>query len=263
MQRWTNGRPSIDIEMEEKQHYLFGMHPVEEAVLQGRKLEKVLFKQGLEGERFRTLLKEVESRGIPCQFVPGEKLNSLVKGSHQGVVAYFSQVDYVEFETMVDNALSRRKNPVFIMLDGVSDVRNLGAIARSAECAGIDGLILPAKGGAAINADAIKTSAGALLRIPASRVTNLRIPIYYLKELGFKIVAATEKCDTSLYDIDFTGPTAIIMGSEGTGISPAILQLCDCGAKIPLNGEIGSLNVSVAAAVMMYESVRQRTIKKG
>ncbi len=262
MQKWTNGRPSIDIGMEKNQHYLFGMHPVEEAVLQGRKIEKVLFKQGLEGERFRNLLKEVESRGIPCQFVPGEKLNSLVKGSHQGVVAYFSQIDYVEFETMVDKALSKRKNPVFIMLDGVSDVRNLGAIARSAECAGIDGLILPAKGGAAINADAIKTSAGALLRIPASRVTNLRIPIYYLKEMGFKIVAATEKCDTYLYDVDFTGPTAIIMGSEGTGISPAILQLCDSAAKIPLNGEIGSLNVSVAAAVMMYESVRQRTINK-
>ncbi len=236
------------------------MHPVEEAVRQRKKLEKIFFKQGLEGEQFRNLLKEVESRGIPFQFVPGEKLNRLVKGTHQGVVAYFSQVDYVEFETMVDNALSLRKNPVFIMLDGVSDVRNLGAIARSAECAGIDGLILPAKGGAAINADAIKTSAGALLRIPTSKVTNLRIPIYYLKELGFNIVAATEKCDTVLYDVDFTGPTAIIMGSEGTGISPAILQLCDFRAKIPLNGEIGSLNVSAAAAVVMYESVRQRII---
>lgn len=248
--------------MEEKQYYLFGMHPVEEAVLQGRKLEKVLFKQGLEGDRFRNLLREIESRGIPFQFVPGEKLNHLVKGSHQGVVAYIPQVDYVEFETMVEDALASRKNPVFIMLDGVSDVRNLGAIARSAECAGIDGLILPAKGGAAINADAIKTSAGALLRIPACRVTNLRIPIYYLKELGFNIVAATEKCDTPLYDVDFTGPTAIIMGSEGSGISSAVLQLCDSRARIPLNGEIGSLNVSAAAAVMMYESVRQRTIKE-
>lgn len=255
------GVPQLEFVMEEKQLYLFGMHPVAEAVRQGRKLEKVIFKQGLEGDQFRTLLKEVEEKGIPCQFVPGEKLNHLVKGSHQGVVAYISQIDYIDFETMVDNALAEKKNPVFIMLDGVSDVRNLGAIARSAECTGIDGLILPAKGGAAINADAVKTSAGALLRIPTTKVTNLRIPIYYLKELGFKIVAATEKCEELMYDVDFTGPTAVIMGSEGAGISPALLSLCDCRARIPMYGQTGSLNVSVAAAVIMYESLRQRNIK--
>ncbi|MBQ0024865.1 MAG: 23S rRNA (guanosine(2251)-2'-O)-methyltransferase RlmB [Bacteroidales bacterium] len=244
--------------MEEKQHYLYGMHPVEEAVRQGRKFEKVLFKKGLEGEQFRNLLSEVEERGIPYQFVPGEKLNYLVKGSHQGVVAYLAQIEYVEFETMVENALSKRENPVFLMLDGVSDVRNFGAIARSAECAGIDGIILPAKGGAAINADAIKTSAGALLRVPACKVTNLKIPAYYLKEAGFQIVAATEKTDSSLYEVDFRKPTAIVMGSEGSGISNALLSLCDVKARIPMMGEIGSLNVSVACAVVMYECVRQR-----
>lgn len=244
--------------MEEKQHYLYGMHPVEEAVRQGRKFEKILFKQGLEGEQFRTLLSEVEKQGIPYQFVPGEKMNYLVKGAHQGVIAYMARIDYVEFETMVENALEKSSNPVFLMLDGVSDVRNFGAIARSAECAGIDGIILPAKGGAAINADAIKTSAGALLRIPTSKVTNLRIPVFYLKEAGFQIVAATEKSESLLYDVDFSKPTAIVMGSEGTGISSSILSQCDVKAKIPMMGEIGSLNVSVACAVVMYECVRQR-----
>lgn len=244
--------------MEEKQHYLFGMHPVMDAVRQGRKFEKILFKKGLEGQQFRELLSEVDGRGIPYQFVPAEKMNYLVKGAHQGVIAYISQIDYVDFETMVENALSQRANPVFVMLDGVSDVRNFGAIARSAECAGVDGLILPAKGGAAINADAIKTSAGALLRIPTCKVTNLKIPVFYLKEAGFQIVAATEKTDSNLYDVDFTKPTAIVMGSEGTGISSSILGLCDVKARIPMVGQTGSLNVSVAAAVVMFEAVRQR-----
>jgi len=244
--------------MENKQHYLFGMHPVADAVRQGRKFEKILFKQGLEGEQFRNLLSDVEKSGIPYQFVPGEKMNYLVKGTHQGVIAYISQIDYIDFETMVENALKETPNPVFLMLDGVSDVRNFGAIARSAECAGVKGLILPAKGGAAINADAVKTSAGALLRIPTTKVTNLRIPIFYLKEAGFQIVAATEKCDSQMYEIDFKKPTAIVMGSEGSGISPAILSLCDVKARIPMVGEVGSLNVSVAAAVIMYECVRQR-----
>ena len=237
------------------------MHPVADAVRQGRKFEKILFKKGLEGEQFRALMSEVEQRGIPYQFVPGEKINYLVKGAHQGVIGYIAQLDYVELETMVENALAARPNPVFLLLDGVSDVRNFGAIARSAECAGIDGLILPAKGGAAINADAVKTSAGALLRIPACKVTNLRIPVFYLKEAGFQIVAATEKGDGDIYGVDFTKPTAIVMGSEGYGINPALLGLCDCKARIPMVGQTGSLNVSVAAAVVMYECVRQRIVK--
>lgn len=237
------------------------MHPVLEAVKQGRKFEKILLKQGLEGDQFRQLLEEISSRGIAYQFVPGEKMNYLVKGAHQGVIAYLPQIDYVEFETMVENALAKRHNPIFVMLDGVSDVRNFGAIARTAECAGVDGLILPAKGGAAVNADAVKTSAGALLRIPACKVSNLKIPVYYLLEQGFQIVAATEKTDGQLYDVDFTLPTVIVMGSEGTGISQSLLSLCTAKARIPMMGEIGSLNVSVASAVVMYEAVRQRTTK--
>jgi 23S rRNA (guanosine2251-2'-O)-methyltransferase len=240
------------------QYYLYGMHPVTDAVRQGRKFEKILFRKGLEGEQFRTLLDEVTQRGIPYQFVPSEKMNYLVKGAHQGVIAYLAQIDYVPFEEMVENALSHKANPVFLVLDGVSDVRNLGAIARSAECAGIDGIVLPAKGSAAINADAVKTSAGALLRLPVARVANLRIALYYFRDSDFQIVAASEKAEDDMYDLNLKKATAIVMGSEGKGISEPVLSLCPIGARIPMVGETGSLNVSVAAAVLMYEVVRQR-----
>ena len=240
------------------QYYLYGMHPVTDAVRQGRKFEKILFRKGLEGEQFRTLLDEVTQRGIPYQFVPSEKMNYLVKGAHQGVIAYLAQIDYAPFEEMVENALSHKANPVFLVLDGVSDVRNLGAIARSAECAGIDGIVLPAKGSAAINADAVKTSAGALLRLPVARVANLRIALYYFRDSDFQIVAASEKAEDDMYDLNLKKATAIVMGSEGKGISEPVLSLCTIGARIPMVGETGSLNVSVAAAVLMYEVVRQR-----
>lgn len=240
------------------QYYLYGMHPVTDAVAQGRKFERILFKKGLEGEQFRTLLEAVQERDIPYQFVPVEKMNRLVKGAHQGVIAYLAQIEYVPFEEMVENALSRKANPVFLVLDGISDVRNLGAIARSAECAGVDGIVVPARGSAAINADAVKTSAGALLRIPTARVANLRTALYYFRDSEFQIVAASEKAEDEMYDVNFKKSTAIVMGSEGTGISETVLSLCTVGARIPMVGETGSLNVSVAAALMMFEVVRQR-----
>jgi len=240
------------------QYYLYGMHPVTDAVAQGRKFERILFKKGLEGEQFRTLLEAVQERDIPYQFVPVEKMNRLVKGAHQGVIAYLAQIEYVPFEEMVENALSRKANPVFLVLDGISDVRNLGAIARSAECAGVDGIVVPARGSAAINADAVKTSAGALLRIPTARVANLRTALYYFRDSEFQIVAASEKAEDEMYDVNFKKSTAIVMGSEGTGISEPVLSLCTVGARIPMVGETGSLNVSVAAALMMFEVVRQR-----
>jgi 23S rRNA (guanosine2251-2'-O)-methyltransferase len=177
------------------------------------------------------------------------------------VLAYISQIDYVDIEQMVNNAIARSENPLLVILDGVSDVRNLGAIARSLECAGGQGVIVPAKGGAAINADAVKASAGALMRIDTCKVPNLRVAAYYLKQSGFRLVAATEKVDKLIYDVDMTGPCAIIMGSEGKGISQSMLELADEKAAIPMSGEITSLNVSVAAAVLMYEAVRQRTVK--
>lgn len=242
----------------DNQYYLYGMHPVTDAVRQGRKFERILFRKGLEGEQFRALLDEVTRRGIPYQFVPGEKMNRIVKGAHQGVVAYLAQIDYVSFEEMVEGALSRKANPIFLLLDGISDVRNLGAIARSAECAGIDGIVVPERGSAAINADAVKTSAGALLRIPTARVPNLRTALYYFRDSDFQIVAASEKAEDAMYDVNFRKASVIVMGSEGSGISEPVLNLCTVGARIPMSGQTGSLNVSVAAALVMFEAVRQR-----
>jgi 23S rRNA (guanosine2251-2'-O)-methyltransferase len=246
---------------EKKQPYLFGINPVHEAIKTGRKFEKILFKQGLEGDKFRALLDLVKQNEIPFQFVPGEKMNKLYRGAHQGVIGYMSQIDYLPFEDVVEKALAVSSAPIFLMLDGVSDVRNFGAIVRSAECAGVSGVILPAKGGAAINADAIKTSSGALLRVPVCKVPNLRIPLYWLIDAGFHVVGATEKAGCSIYDVDLTQPTVIVMGSEGKGISDSVLSLCNVKAAIPMLGQIGSLNVSVATAIVLFEAVRQRMPK--
>lgn len=244
-----------------KRQYLYGMHPVLEAVRTGKKFDKVLLRQGLENPQFRELMELLQKNGIPYQFVPVEKLNHTVRGAHQGVIACIASIDYISIEEMVDTALAVTPSPLIAILDGVSDVRNLGAISRTLECAGGNGIIVPAKGGAAINADAIKSSAGALMRIGISKVPNLRYAVYYLKQSGFSIVAATEKADGSIYDADMTGPCAVIMGSEGRGISQSVLSLADVRASIPMSGEISSLNVSAAAAVVLFEAVRQRQAK--
>lgn len=244
-----------------KRQYLYGMHPVLEAVRTGKKFDKVLLRQGLENPQFRELMELLQKNGIPYQFVPVEKLNHTVRGAHQGVIACIASIDYISIEEMVDTALAVTPSPLIAILDGVSDVRNLGAISRTLECAGGNGIIVPAKGGAAINADAIKSSAGALMRIGISKVPNLRYAVYYLKQSGFNIVAATEKADGSIYGADMTGPCAVIMGSEGRGISQSVLSLADVRASIPMSGEISSLNVSAAAAVVLFEAVRQRQAK--
>ena len=244
-----------------KRQYLYGMHPVLEAVRAGKKFDKVLLRQGLENPQFRELMELLQKNGIPYQFVPVEKLNHTVRGAHQGVIACIASIDYISIEEMVDTALAVTPSPLIAILDGVSDVRNLGAISRTLECAGGNGIIVPAKGGAAINADAIKSSAGALMRIGISKVPNLRYAVYYLKQSGFSIVAATEKADGSIYDSDMTGPCAVIMGSEGRGISQSVQSLADVRASIPMSGEISSLNVSAAAAVVLFEAVRQRQAK--
>ena len=241
-----------------KTQMLYGIHPVMEALRAGRTFDKVLLKQGMEGEQFRQLYALIGEKKINCQFVPVERLNRAVRGAHQGVVAYVSQIELVGLEEMVEKAFGKTANPLLVILDGVSDVRNLGAVSRTLECVGGNGIIVPAKGGAAINAEAVKASAGALTRIDACRVPNLRYAAYYLKQAGFRIVAASEKVDKLIYDADLKGPVAIVMGSEGKGISSAMLELADEKVAIPMSGNIGSLNVSIAAAVVMYEAVRQR-----
>lgn len=244
--------------MEERMQYLFGMHPVIEALRSGRKFDKILLKTGLEGPQYRELMELVNEAQIPYQWVPVEKLNRTTKGAHQGVIAFVAQIDYVDIDQFINNALGRTHSPLVMILDGVSDVRNLGAIARTLEVAGGQGIIVPAKGGAAINAEAVKASAGALMRIDTCKVSNLRLAIFSLQQAGFKIIASSEKAEKLIYDVDMTGPTAIIMGSEGEGISKSILSLSDEMAKIPQFGEIGSLNVSVASALVAFEAVRQR-----
>lgn len=244
--------------MEEKMQYLFGMHPVIEALRSGKKFDKILLKTGLEGPQFRELMELVNAAEIPYQWVPVEKLNRTTRGAHQGVIAFIAQIDYVDIEQLINNALGRSQTPLIMILDGVSDVRNLGAIARTLEVAGGQGIIVPAKGGAAINAEAVKASAGALMRIDTCKVSNLRLAIFALQQAGFKVIASSEKSEKLIYDVDMTGPVAIIMGSEGEGISKGILPLADEMAKIPQFGEIGSLNVSVASALVAFEAVRQR-----
>lgn len=247
------------MDMENRTQYIFGIHPVLEAIRSGKAIDKILFKKGMDGLAFRELMEEIKNWGIVFQFVPIEKLNRLSKGgSHQGVAAFLATIDYCDFEESVNRACATCENPVFVLLDGVSDVRNLGAIARSAECAGANGIVVPAKGGAAINAEAVKASAGALLRIDTSRVANLRLAVFYLKQNGFKIVAATEKSEMPIYAVDMKGPVAIIMGSEQKGISQSLLSLADDCAKIPMAGEISSLNVSAATSIVLFEIVRQR-----
>ncbi len=248
--------------MEEKVNYLFGMHPVFEAINSGKNIEKVLLKKGLSGEQFLTLFSLLQEKQIPFQFVPAEKLDSITRSRHQGVIAVISSIEYVALEAAVEGAFAKRENPLFLMLDGVSDVRNFGAIARTAECAGVDCIILPAKGGASITADAIKTSAGALLRINVCKVPNLKTAAYYLLQSDVQLVTATEKAEGYLYDVELTKATALVMGAEDKGVSDAIRKLATAEAKIPMVGQIGSLNVSVAASVVLYEAVRQRTVAK-
>lgn len=244
------------MENQEKVNYIYGMHPVLEAINAGKNIDKVYLKSGLEGESFRQLLSLMQSKGIAFQFVPVQRLDRITKARHQGVIAQLPSIEYSSMEQAVEYASSN--GGLILVLDGVSDVRNFGAIARSAECAGFKSIILPAKGGASITPDSIKTSAGALLRLNVCKVPNIRTALYYLKERDYTIVSASEKGSKLIYDVDFSKPVAIVMGDEHNGVSDSALKLSDVIAAIPMAGGIGSLNVSVASAIVMYEVVRQR-----
>ena len=241
---------------------IYGIHPVREALIGNKKLEKILIRKGMESPAGAEITELARQQNVPVQYVPQEKLNHLSgKGNHQGVVAVLAQLDYVSLEEAAQAASAKSKFPTVLLLDGVSDVRNFGAIARTCECAGVGALILPAKGGAAVNQDAIKTSAGALLRIPTCKVPNLKTALYYLKESGYTITGTVSGAERSIYDADYCRPTAFVMGAEGKGISDGVMQLCDQLVSIPQLGEIGSLNVSAATAIVLFEAVRQRINK--
>lgn len=241
-----------------KDQLVFGIRAVSEAIAAGKEIEKVFVKKGLQGELFQEFIEEVKNHKVPFQFVPIEKLNRISRKNHQGVIAIVSPVVYQDAEQLIQMLYDEGKEPFVLVLDELTDVRNFGAIARTAECVGVDAIIIPDRGSAPINADAIKTSAGALHTIPVCRTSSLFKTVEYLKNCGLKLVAATEKGAEAYDKIDYSGPVALIMGSEDTGISSQLLKIADVKSKIPIRGEIQSLNVSVAAGVLMYEILKCR-----
>jgi len=244
--------------MARSNHFIFGIHAVLEALDAGRDLDKVLGKRGGGSELMKKLLLSLRERDIPVQQVPVEKLNRVTGKNHQGVVAFLSQISYVDITSLLPMVFESGEDPLILVLDGISDVRNFGAIARSAECAGVHAMVIPAAGSAAINADAIKTSAGALHRIPVCRHRDLLEAARFLQESGLRLLAANEKASDSLFQADMSGPVGIIMGGEERGISPQLLRHADTLVSIPMKGSIASLNVSVAAGIMLFEALRQR-----
>ena len=241
-----------------EQSLIFGIRAIIEAINSGKTIDKVFVQKGLQGDIAKELMQLVRRNNITFSYVPVEKLNKLTRKNHQGAVAYISPIDFYDLETLVVQVIESGKTPLFLILDQLSDVRNFGAIIRTAECTGVDGIIIQKKGGAPVNADTIKTSAGAVFKIPICKVDHIKDALFYLQGSGIQIIAATEKASDTIYSTDFTIPTAIIMGSEGKGISNSVLKAADKWAQLPMYGKIGSLNVSVACGVFLYEAVRQR-----
>jgi 23S rRNA (guanosine2251-2'-O)-methyltransferase len=242
----------------EEKNYIFGIRSIIEAVNAGKTIDKLFIQKGLHNDLFAELWKLVRLKRINYKHVPLEKINRLTRKNHQGVFAFISPIDFHNIEDVVPSLYEQGKNPLILVLDRITDVRNFGAIARTAECAGVDVIIIPEQNAAAINADAIKTSAGALHKITVCRTWNLKLAIQFMKESGIQLVGCTEKTQDMMYKPDYTPPTAIIMGSEEDGVSPEFLKMCDARAKIPMAGKIASLNVSVATGVILYEAIGQR-----
>ncbi len=242
----------------DKDEYIYGTRAVIEAINTGKNIEKVFIKTGLNNELIHQLISLIKENSITFQFVPLEKINRITRKNHQGVLAFISPIEYTSIEMILPALFEKGREPLLLILDQITDVRNFGAIARSAECAGVDAIIIPEKGMAQIGADAIKTSAGALHYIPICKVPSLFRTVQFLKDSGIQIVAATEKGDKIYTQGNFKLPVAIVMGSEESGISQSILNIADQRLKIPLFGNIESLNVSVSAGLMIYEAVRQR-----
>jgi 23S rRNA (guanosine2251-2'-O)-methyltransferase len=242
----------------QKTTQIYGLRAIIEAVNANEEIDKVFLQKGLKGDLMKELEGLLRRNEINMVYVPVEKLNRLTKNNHQGAVANISPISFHSLEDLVENANKKEGPALFLLLDQLSDVRNFGAIIRTAECTGVDGIIVQKKGAAPVTADTIKTSAGAAYRVPIAKVDHLKDAVFYLQASGIKIVSATEKTDDSVYDVTFTDSIAIVMGAEDRGITPSILKASDYRAKLPLLGEIESLNVSVACAVFLYEAVRQR-----
>jgi 23S rRNA (guanosine2251-2'-O)-methyltransferase len=243
-------------------NYIFGIHPLLEAIDTGNIPDKVLLQKGLQGDNFSLLFQKIRQKKIPFQMVPVEKLNRITRKNHQGVIAYISLIEYQPLPVLLQSIFEKGELPLLILLDGVTDVRNMGALVRTAECAGAHAVIIPEKGVAPVNADAIKASAGALSRLPICREPYIPGTISFLKECGLEVLALDDKGQKTIYETNFNKPLAVVMGSEDKGITPASLKLSDQVVSIPMKGRIGSLNVSVAAGVTLFEALRQREISQ-
>lgn len=244
--------------MNKKSDIIYGIRTVIEALKSGQHLERVFVQKNLKGDLYKELMLELHNSTTPLSKVPSERINKFTRKNHQGVVALISPIQYHSLEHLIPQLFEEGKNPLIVMLDEITDVRNFGAIARTAECMGVNGLVLPIKGGAQVNEDAVKTSAGAFNYLPVCRENTLLDAVNYLQESGFNVVACSEKTNKTLSGMDFTSPTAIVMGSEEHGISAALMDQVDHIAKIKLDGQIESLNVSVATGMVLYEVQRQR-----
>jgi 23S rRNA (guanosine2251-2'-O)-methyltransferase len=242
----------------EKSTQVYGIRAIIEAVNSGEEIDKVFLQKGLKGDLMRELESLLRRNEINMVYVPVEKLNRLTRNNHQGAVANISPIKFYTLEELVERSSKSNSPALFLLLDQLSDVRNFGAIIRTAECTGVDGIIIQKKGAAPVTADTVKTSAGAAFKVPIAKVDHIKDAIFFLQASGIKIISATEKTNDSIYDVSFKEPVAIVMGAEDQGISPSILKASDYCVKLPLLGEIESLNVSVACAVFLYEAVRQR-----
>lgn len=245
-------------EPKEANQMVFGIRAVIEAIDSGKEIESLFIQRGLSGSLLLELKEKLKENGIVFQQVPVEKLNRITRKNHQGVIAVISPIIYQNIEDILPFIYERGEVPLLLMLDGITDVRNMGAIARTAECAGVHAIVIAKKGSAEINPDAIKTSAGALYKIPVCRHDSLRRVGQFLIESGVQLVVSTEKTKDSVYDVDYKVPSCIVMGAEDVGVSDDLIRISDKLARIPMFGEIGSLNVSVSAGVVLYEAVRQR-----
>ena len=243
----------------EKGHQIFGIRAIIEAIQAGKEIDKVFIQKDAQGELMKDLMKVMKRAGVNFSYVPVEKLNKLTPNNHQGAVATIAPVSFHNLETLIETVMESGKTPLFLILDQISDARNFGAIIRTAECTGVDGIIIQKQGAAPVNGDTVKTSAGAVFNVPICKVEHIKDAIFHLQGSGIKTIAATEKTDQNIYDLSLNEPIAIIMGSEDRGVNPSVLKIVDEKAKLPMFGTIASLNVSVACGAFLYERVRQRS----
>jgi 23S rRNA (guanosine2251-2'-O)-methyltransferase len=243
-----------------RQPMIIGIRPLIEAMLAGKEIDKVLVQQGLKGDLYAELKELLGEHKVPQQIVPVEKLNRITRSNHQGIIAFVSPISYGNLENMIAQVFEDGETPLFLLLDGITDVRNLGSICRSAECLGAQAIIVPEKGSAQINEEAIKTSAGALHHLPVCRIKSIAETVQLLQQSGIKVVGCTEKTNLAIEDIDMTTPTCIAMGAEDLGLSDAVLRKADQLALIPMKGKTSSLNVAVSAGIILHEASRQRRL---